>query len=543
MRTRSVVPHPYRYVWPPAGCAVVLAGLIAFPAQAQTLPAEPSSASPAAAAPAPDPSASAGPPSDGAPADATASAHSKAEPAAVSEVQTGAGLFERSTSTSEPTAKGDAATVSPQAFDLNGYVRSDFFVGKAPNSSGVGLQAGYGELALRLRTRKEKYGDAFAETRLNYGLQQDETKLNVDLREAYVNTYVGPLDLRLGHQIIVWGRADAFNPTNNLTPLDLRVRSPLEDDRRLANLGLRAFLNLAPLRIEAVWLPIYRATQVPGVVSPSYVDFKYTSYPRPALQNGTEAARVHLELPAFEASVSYLYGYAPLPGLALNGVSQGLPVGDSVIPQAQPIRIERRAYDQHVVGFDFSTALGDALALRGEAAFRSPLHYKRRVHAPDPDIQYVLGADRSFGNVSVIAQYMGRVVLDWRRAESPEFSEDPAALGTGVPAAAITQALPLIEAELRVRNQMLFSQLHRVQHLATVRVEWLGLHETLSLSALAFLNFSTQEWLAFPKLAYKLSDNLSTSVGAEIFAGPTGTLFGLIDRQLTAGYAELRYGF
>ena len=90
---------------------------------------------------------------------------------------------------------------------------------------------------------------------------------------------------------------------------------------------------------------------------------------------------------------------------------------------------------------------------------------------------------------------------------------------------------------------MLFSQLHKVQHLATVRVEWLGLHETLSLSALAFVNFSTKEWLAFPKLGYKLSDNLSTSVGAEIFAGPTGTLFGLIDRQLTAGYAELRYAF
>jgi hypothetical protein len=542
MRLRSVVPHPYRYVWPLAG-AVVLAGSIARPAQAQTLPAEPSSATPARAATAPDSSASAPPAADSASAGAATSAETKAEPASAGEVQTGAGLFEQSTSASEPKAEGDGEATSPQAFELNGYVRSDFFAGRLPSSSSVGLQAGYGELALRLRTRKEKYGDAFAETRLNYGLQQDGTKLNVDLREAYVNAYLGPLDLRLGHQIIVWGRADAFNPTNNLTPLDLRVRSPLEDDRRLANLGLRAFLNLAPLRIEGVWLPIYRATQVPSVVSPSYVDFKYTNYPAPAVQNGTEAARVHLELPAFEASVSYLYGYAPLPGLALNGVSEGLTVGDSVIPQAQPIRIERSAYDQHVVGFDFSTAIGDALAVRGEAAFRSPLHYKSRVYAPNPDIQYVLGADRSFGNVSVIAQYMGRVVLHWQRAESPEFSEDPTALGSGVPAAAIAQAIPLIEAELRVKNQMLFSQLHKVQHLATVRVEWLGLHETLSLSALAFLNFSTKEWLAFPKLSYKLSDNLSTSVGAEIFAGPGGTLFGLIERQLTAGYAELRYGF
>jgi hypothetical protein len=32
-------------------------------------------------------------------------------------------------------------------------------------------------------------------------------------------------------------------------------------------------------------------------------------------------------------------------------------------------------------------------------------------------------------------------------------------------------------------------------------------------------------------------------VGGENYAGPTGTLFGLIDEQLSAGYAELRYDF
>ena len=63
------------------------------------------------------------------------------------------------------------------------------------------------------------------------------------MREAYVNAYLGPFDLRLGKQIIVWGRADALNPTNNLTPVDFRIRSPLEDDIRLGNVGARAFLR------------------------------------------------------------------------------------------------------------------------------------------------------------------------------------------------------------------------------------------------------------------------------------------------------------
>ena len=77
--------------------------------------------------------------------------------------------------------------------------------------------------------------------------------------------YLGPVDLRLGQQIIVWGRADALNPTNNLTPVDFRIRSPIEDDIRLGNVGARAFLRLSPVRLEGVWMPVYLPTELPTV--------------------------------------------------------------------------------------------------------------------------------------------------------------------------------------------------------------------------------------------------------------------------------------
>ena len=41
-------------------------------------------------------------------------------------------------------------------------------------------------------------------------------------------------------------------------------------------------------------------------------------FPSPDLKNGLVAGRIHLELPAFETSISYLRGYAPLPGLTLT---------------------------------------------------------------------------------------------------------------------------------------------------------------------------------------------------------------------------------
>ena len=57
------------------------------------------------------------------------------------------------------------------------------------------------------------------------------------------------------------------------------------------------------------------------------------------------------------------------------------------------------------------------------------------------------------------------------------------------------------------------------------------------------MNFSTEEWLLFPKVGYRISDAIRTYLGAEIYSGPAGTLFDLIDQSLTAGYAELRVGF
>jgi hypothetical protein len=473
------------------------------------------------------------------PAGPTAATESQPQPSvAPSEANVGAGsgLFEQSQADAAATA-GTAASQEERSFELGGYVRSDLFVGKVPGRRQGMMKAGYGEVALKFRMRKERYGDAYAEARLREGLESDARSTVLDIREAYVNTYLGPLDLRLGKQIIVWGRADAFNPTNNLTPADLHVRSPVEDDRRLGNIGARAFLNFAPVRIEGVWMPLYSATVLPHFQLPEYIYFGDPTYPTANLKNGLGAGRVHLELSKFEISASFLHGYAPLPGLTLQSYTHG------VTPTV--IRVSRTAYDQNVVGFDFSTAIGDFLGVRGEAAYRRPVDYKNRVYAPRPDLQYVLGVDHAFGSVSVIAQYMGRYVFDWKKENGPANAYDPSYLSSldVMPDSIERQINDTARGRLAQTNQMLFQQTARVQHLSTVRVEWLTLRDTLSLSALGMVNFTTREWIAAPKIGYQISDHMSTAVGGEIFIGPNGTVFGVIKEEMSAGYAELRYSF
>ncbi|HEX3904605.1 MAG TPA: DUF1302 family protein [Polyangia bacterium] len=494
-----------------------------------------SAASPAAAQAAPD-----------------AAASQPGEPSVVAPPgEAGPGLFEQSNAAvAAPSAPAEPAPAAAGPFTLNGYVRGDMFAGKVSGADAAELKSGYGEMDLTLRTRKEPYGDGFAEARVRYGLQGDQTQGTVvELREAYVNAYLGPFDLRLGQQIIVWGRADALNPTNNLTPVDFRIRSPLEDDIRLGNAGARAFLRFAPFRLEGVWMPIYLPTELPAVALPQYVSYGAPAFPvlPPAnLKNGTEGARLHLELPAFDMSISYVHGLALLPGLTMTGLSLTADVNGNPNPTAPPsILISRTAYEQQVLGVDFSTTLGEFGTLRGEAAYRRPYDWAGPVdhHIAYPDLQYVLGADHTFGSLSVILQYMGRYVFDWQKQSGPAGTLDTSVLPTlsmANSAAAVTNDVNSVLAKM---NQILFSQTAQLQHLATLRLEWLALHETLSVSSLCLLNFTTHEWLVTPRIGYRLSDAMTAYVGAQVFHGPTDTLFGIIDAELSSGYAELRYTF
>lgn len=453
---------------------------------------------------------------------------------ASAEVSTGGGLFESAGSSSDTgTSTSDSSGIS---FELGGYVRGDTFVGVLPGTSTPGINAAYGELSLQPTVRKGTWGSAFADMRFRYGQQLTDNALFLDLREAYVNLYAGPFDIRLGKQIVVWGRADAFNPTNNISAADFRIRSPMEDDRRLGNIGARVYLNLLPFRVEGVWMPLYVATTYPDVAVNQFVRFQEPAFPGLSLGSGLFAGRLHIELEKFDASVSYLNGYAPLPGFNYNGYLGG---NGMVTADRPAVYIARTAYKHHVVGGDFSTTIADWLGVRGEAAFRSPMQQASLPYTPKPDLQWVLGVDHEFGNLMIIAQYLGRYTFNWE-PKKPLGGGEQDLIDAG-------DGNPSVERGLRDQvfnaNQMLFNQLRELQTLVSLRAEWKLMHEKLSLSALGLANFSTEEWALMPKVGYQITSGLSAYVGGEIYWGPEGTLFYNIRESLSSGYVELRASF
>ncbi|MCK5527219.1 MAG: hypothetical protein KAJ05_08725, partial [Candidatus Latescibacteria bacterium] len=307
----------------------------------------------------------------------------------------------------EDAVSGDAKQpdiAQAETYELNGYIRGVLYSGKVPDKDEGEMKSGYGEAALKLRVRKKDFGDGFAEIRFRRGHEFNASVSEVILREAYVNTYAGRFDVRFGHQIVVWGRADGFNPTDNVTPKNMFVRSPDEDDRRTGNFLIRSFCNLDPFRMEAIWVPVYAASALPtdmmslppgmSLTAPEYLDAN--------LKNSAFALKLNLERASFDGSVSYFNGYNPSPGLDAD---------------AQGIR--PRSYRMHVVGADFSTTIG-SYGFRGEFAYRTPHEdYEQHIHIPNPDLQTILGADREFGDFSVILQYIGRSVLDFAELSEP----------------------------------------------------------------------------------------------------------------------------
>ena len=345
-----------------------------------------------------------------------------AEAAAPAPGDTSGGLFEQSQAAAAPTsAPSDLAVGAAKAppFTLNGYARGDVFVGKMPDVNAAEMKANYGELSLQLRTAKSVWRRRVR--RRAHPLRAAGQSAGHRRRPARglrqrVHRPVRSASRQADHRLGAGRRAqpDQQPDAGRLPhPLAARRRHPPRQRRRARVPAPRAG---APGRRLDADLSRHRAAA--GRAPAAGVVRAPRRFRRRIFATASSPAALHLELAAFDASISYLRGYAPLPGLTLATVTF-----DMVNPG---ITVSRTAYDQQVIGLDFSTALGDVATLRGEAAYRRPFDYQNRPYAARPDLQYALGADHNFGTFSVIGQYLGRYVFDWQK--EPGTTQDPGEL-------------------------------------------------------------------------------------------------------------------
>jgi hypothetical protein len=404
-------------------------------------------------------------------------------------------------------------------YELNGYVRAGSYMGPLAEGEGSESKSMYGETSLKLRLRKGAIGGAFAEIRIKEDIDNENDGARIILREGYVDAHLGAFDMRIGQQVIVWGKADGYNPTNVITPYNFLSFSPDEDDRRNSNFLFRLFWNHlgenSTFRMEAIWIPLYKASVLPfqKAVLPQNAELLDGVYPNESVSNSGFALKLNYFGSLLDGSISYFNGYIPMPGLSAEEVDNSL--------QIFPI-----SYRAQVIGMDFSTTAGN-FGLKVEIAYKIP-EKKEDIYQSIPcsQIEYVFGADREYGHFSIIIQYSGKYTFNFTRLKN----SDPA-------------GYDFIRYKICLWNRMLSSQIEEWQHSVSLRPSWNIFHEKLHMELLGSFNFSTEELFLKPKITYELSDSLDITVGAQVYLGPEETLYGEIDKSLSAGFLECKAFF
>jgi hypothetical protein len=177
----------------------------------------------------------------------------------------------------------------------------------------------------------------------------------LEANAAYVDIYrlVPHLDVRIGRQVVVWGTADKFNPTNVVNSLDLS--DPLLFGKAIANDMIRLDYNpVGDMIITAVWVPIFRPAQLPRTATlavtqvqrpapvqedairnqlgflafamPPNLITVATMQPEPSIQNSQVGVRIAGRIPKIDIDAALMYYYGrfgiPSPAWTINAPNQ-----------------------------------------------------------------------------------------------------------------------------------------------------------------------------------------------------------------------------
>ncbi len=329
--------------------------------------------------------------------------------------------------------------------------------------------------------------------------------IEAELREGYVNLDFDKFSYRVGRQITVWGRADAINPTDNVSSRDYSLMVPDENDQRRGNFSAKAAYAFGDFNLIGFWLPEFRENVFPLPALPAPI---VLTKRKPKTEWSQWAFKIERTGGAADWSLSYFDGLDRNPDLTVEGISNSA------------VKLALTHHRIRVIGADAAAPAG-RFGLRAEAAYA----FTEDNEGTDPQIKnpflfVVLGGDRSFFQyLNFNLQYVSRIVMKY---QDPRQISDPA-----------TRALAVQEAQLT-------QQLDQFQHGLSNRVGYKWLHETLEADLSSLLWLDEGDFLLRPKLIYALTDHWKATLGAELYRGPAEGVFGRL-KQNSTGFAALRY--
>ena len=398
-----------------------------------------------------------------------------------------------------------------QSLEINGYVRS--YLGVLTNDTND-YSINQNTLDLKLK-RTDDNVSFFANPFIYQYPNQD---VSLGLREAYMDVYFNTMDLRIGKQQIIWGKADGMFITDIVSPKDLGEFLLRDfDEIRTGITSLKANYYLGDNTVEMVWIPTFTPTIMPNETS---IWSRIPEFPLPITIDESQK-----EIPGRLENSEGFIKFSGMSSLLDYEIMAGVMWDDDPTLHIVPIitvdnptptglRLSPIHHQLTLMGGSFSSELG-GLILRGEGAYYMGKQFSalnpEQMNLPTSLLEkdyahYLIGTDFSIGTTRFSTQFIQRAILDYD--------------------------------DLIVQEEL--------DNTMTFLANRTFLQETLTLQLFGYVGLNNEDALIRPSLTYDLADGFEILAGANIFVkneeSETAGLFGHYDENDMV-YVKVKYSF
>ena len=412
------------------------------------------------------------------------------------------------------TVYGSRFTISTAyALDIHGFVQGNYaarVTGDDPvDQNGSDYLLSEERLQLELSERS-KDGSASFFIKSDFFRDGVAKKDDMETREGYINYTKDQIDLRVGRQIITWGTGDLMF-INDVFPKDYGAffsGRPMEYLKAPVD-GAKVEITADLLSAELVAIPTFEANRLPDpnrfylynpFSSATTITTMQTERPGSKVGDAELAMRLFRYIGSTDVSLYAYKGFYRMPGMRVDSMTN-----PTTLTYIYP---ELTVYGGSITGNIF----GGVGNIEGG---------------------YYDSAEDRMGDDPTVENSKWKLLAGYKKEVGAELS------------AGIQYYMEIMDDYSNYENALPpgFPKEERVRNYATLRLTKMLLYQTLRLSFFGIYSPSDEDYLINPEAMYKLSDDLSFTLGGNVFGGRKEfTMFGQLEKNDNV-YTNLRYQF
>lgn len=389
-----------------------------------------------------------------------------------------------------------------QNTEIHGYVRN--YTGSLTDDGGD-----FSIVQNTLNLDIEKTGMDMGFKANPYVYHYTNQELKYGLREAYIDLYFKSMDIRLGKQQIIWGKADGVFITDVVSPKNLReFLLPEFEEIRMGITSAKIDYYLGNNTFELVWVPEFVPTQLPDKESiwfprqfPEIANIDRSEKDiNPSIENSEVFFKYSRLSANFDLELMAGYMWDDDPAMHKE------PFMNPQTGMLDSLAIHPKHHRIAMGGGSFSTDLG-GIVLRGEGAFYHDKYFALNSFS-DADgmikkdyAHYLVGFDFDIAGAKISTQFIQEAIFNYEDALQQE----------------------------QFTNTMTF----------LAKDEFL--RDKLTLEFFMYYGFENSDALIRPTATYEVARGVNLITGANLFTGTEGR-FGQYNKNDMV-YFKLRYDF